>query len=210
MQLLRPLLMIGMLVITFFTVQRKRAAKWATSVESAEDSSTLIPLEQPTVVLIANLTHADWKMRLSAVQQLTPQADESLIPDFIKLLHDSDYDVREAAREGLERLGKNAVLGLIDTLQTGNTEARRLAVQALGMIDAEAAMPQLITALKDESMWVRTPAASALGKVNHPDAIAALTDALEDESEEVRDVATTALRQRNIRVIPKHIENTGE
>lgn len=192
MQLLRPLLMVAMLGITFFTVQRKRWFKQHP--KTVEDLTAITEPELSAEVLMANLSHPEWKTRLHAVQQLAGQLDETRVPDFIKLLHDTDYDVREAARDTLERIGESAVPGLIDTLKNGNMDARQLAAQALSVIGSEAAMPQLITALKDESMWVRTPAAVALGKINHPDAVSALKDALRDESAEVRQAVIAALR----------------
>jgi HEAT repeat protein len=74
---------------------------------------------------------------------------------------------------------------------------RFYAAQSLGQFGREAqpAVPDLVTSLKDESPMVRMGAAYALGEIRSPDAVPALQEAAKDSEKEVRDAAAFALKQ---------------
>src|SRR5258707_13524566 len=80
-------------------------------------------------------------------------------------------------------------------LQDPDAQTRREAAGALAALKAKAAVPELITALKDKDDEIRAKAAEALWSIgsNSKDAIPALTAALKDKSAAVRLSAAGAL-----------------
>jgi HEAT repeat protein len=92
----------------------------------------------------------------------------------------------------------HSVPTLVKTLkEDADPNMRYWAAEALGKLGAgaEAAGPDLIAALKDESKLVRMGAAYALGEVRPPEATPALQAATKDSEKEVRDAAAFALKQ---------------
>jgi len=86
--------------------------------------------------------------------------------------------------------------GYIDTLDSPNPRQRSHAVQELGKLKADYAVPNLIILLKEDvNTYVRSAAAEALGHIGHNDAIFPLMDALRDPCSFVRRAAAIALGQ---------------
>jgi len=114
---------------------------------------------------------------------------------------------------------KAAVPDLIATLKDENSNVRRGAVEALGLIGAEAteAVPALIAALKDEDTYVRQSVVDAFRGFDSgvEEAVPALIVALKDEDEYVRFHATLAL-DHIVRLLyaaaetPEQLGTTGE
>src|SRR5262245_11002688 len=91
-----------------------------------------------------------------------------------------------------------SVPSLVTTLKEDkDPNMRYWAAESLGKFGPEArsAVPDLITALKDENKMVRMGAAYALGSIGSADAATALQEAGKDPEKEVRDAAATALKQ---------------
>ena len=107
----------------------------------------------------------------------------------------------EQAALALASLGRNALGPLMDQLDNSNAVARRNAAWAIGeltnMIPGEraAAVPQLITLLRDTDPWVRMAAARAIGEVRDRRASETLIVTLSDADWRVRRLAAWALNE---------------
>lgn len=107
----------------------------------------------------------------------------------------------EQAALALASLGPNALGPLLDQLDNSNAVARRNAAWAIGeltnMIPGQraAAVPQLITLLRDTDPWVRMAAARAIGEVRDRRASETLIVTLSDADWRVRRLAAWALNE---------------
>ncbi len=102
-------------------------------------------------------------------------------------LDDTDWKVRTLAVRDLVKAGNVAAPALIEALGDSNAHVRYLAVMALGIQRAEAAVPALEMALRqDKDSTVRSQAAIALGQIAKPSSLAAVQAAQKDDKD--RDV----------------------
>ncbi len=117
----------------------------------------------------------DRDIRLRATSLLAIIADHSMgaevIDRLIKLVGDSDAQVREAAERALISLGPKAVKAvpaLTAAASDPQIDVRAASIAALGAIGpaAKDATPTLVDALKDSDPQIRMLAAQALGKLN--------------------------------------------
>jgi len=94
----------------------------------------------------------------------------------IQALHDSVPDVRVAAAQAVGHLGVSAAMrdGLIAALRHGDAPTRRVAIQALGLLEERAAFYALEAALDDPDAGVRQGAVAALGELADRRALPAL------------------------------------
>ena len=112
-----------------------------------------------------------------------------------ELLHGEDDHARAAA---ISYLGENryapSVPRLTDLVREADPGTRYLAAKALGQIgdEAEAAVPALLSALRDNDMFLRAGITGALIKIGHP-SVPGLTRALFDPNNAVRRAACKAL-----------------
>ncbi len=100
------------------------------------------------------------------------------------------------ASHGLANIGREAVAGLVEALQTGNARARKYAAFALGENTGtlKVAHAALIEAVGDDDVHVRIAAVEALGlKTPNPDTLDAFCVGLGDWDAEVRFDAALAL-----------------
>ena len=184
---LLPFVMVILAVISYFATKNKPKG-------AAKPSEPLPAIENPTEAKNA-LRHSDWHVREAAVHALGQSADPNAITDLAAALNDDDDDVREAARQEIEKFGSAAVPALLNILSSGRFEAQALAAKALGVIGDRSATSGLIEALTDKSMWVRIPAAEALGAIGDKQAVSGLIAALSDDETVVQRSAADALRR---------------
>ena len=111
----------------------------------------------------------------------------------IAAFKDDNPNVREEAAEMLERIGKTAVVLLIDALNSGAAYVREYSARVLGNIADPGTVLSLTGLLKDQEPAVRERAAEALGKIGYSDAIKPLIATLEDRNAGVRQKAAEAL-----------------
>jgi HEAT repeat protein len=93
---------------------------------------------------------------------------------------------------------EHSVPSLLKTLKEDkDPNMRYYAAQSLGRFGAEAqaAVPDLVVALKDDSALVRSGAAYALGEIGDADGVPALKEATKDPEKDVREAAAFALKQ---------------
>jgi len=148
------------------------------------------PALQP---LTAALSSANWRARCRAAWALGRIGDASVAPALCSALADSDWSVREHAREALVCIGAGAVPPLMDALAHRDWAARRLAVEALEAIGDPRAVPALCSALADNNPDVRASAAKALASLPDQAAVLPLCQALRDRSRPVAEWAAKAL-----------------
>ncbi len=133
------------------------------------------------------------KLAALALFQIGPAA----IPALKEALKDEDSHVAELAAYTLGRIGPIAVPALREVLNDEGGSFRFRAAWALGRIGpgAEAAVYDLVTALRIEDDDLRNAAADALGGIGAAaiTSVPALIDALGDENEKVREAAAEAL-----------------
>lgn len=114
---------------------------------------------------------------------------------FAILQHDNDAQARADA---IVFLGENryapSVPMLTDLVRESDPGTRYLAAKALGQIgdEAEASVPVLLSAMRDDDMFLRAGIAGALIKIGYP-AVPGLTKALFDRSNAVKRAAAKAL-----------------
>jgi HEAT repeat protein len=108
------------------------------------------------------------------------------------LKSDAEHKEKWQAKEGLVRIGQEAVGPLIDALKDEN--AKYYAIRALGEIKDERAVEALATVLLDKNYGARRYAAIALGSIKSPKALPALQAALNDEKGYVIKDTLTALQ----------------
>jgi HEAT repeat protein len=125
-------------------------------------------------------------------------AAAAVAPALIDALHSTDGDIRRAAARSLGQLGKAAfpALAQAKALQDPDPEARRLVIESLGGMGADAVSP-LIASLKDKEPSIRRAAARALGNLGSDarSALPALEAAVSDPDETVRDAGFKARKR---------------
>ena len=124
------------------------------------------------------------------------------VPALVRILRDTDDEVRAWAAEALGEIGpeaKVAIPALMKALGDSKGGVRLCAARALGRVgpEAKAAVPALIKALGDSDYIMRECAAGALGAIG-PEAkvaVPALVKLSEDASFVVRQAAAAALKK---------------
>lgn len=147
--------------------------------------------------------------KLVAIQSLAKlggPALESVVPELVPLLADSDPTVRWNAARTLGQIGPTAapaVPSLIRALKDADPIVREQSAEALGKIGpaAAAAVPDLIGVLSDEAVKVRRDAVRSLGQIGPAakTALPAIEKLHNDPEPMVREAAVTAKR----RIAPK-------
>ena len=121
--------------------------------------------------LVRMLKDASWEVRREAVKALGRLGDAAAVEGLCRMLRDHDHDVRESAAVALGRIGdpqaiRALTLGLLDE----ESFVRNAAYNALMEIDAswektpaaQAALPQIKTALKYRGYWISQSVARLL------------------------------------------------
>jgi HEAT repeat protein len=152
--------------------------------------------------LVTELKSSDPEVRSRSAQKLSELGKEEAIPHLISALTDSDKRVRWKVAYALGDFGEmgydrafEAIVSHLDAEEDWNV--RRIIVMTLRHWD-ERAIPPLIKALSDESVYVRRYSAMTLGFKNARQAVSLLESlASSDSSEDVRDYAKWALEKIN-------------
>ena len=98
-----------------------------------------------------------------------PAAAEALDADvmrsLVRALGDPSYAVRYSSADALARIGETALPLLFETCNGGATEARLMALRAIGGTGSRKALKPLAKALQDADWAVRAHAAAAIGTI---------------------------------------------
>lgn len=136
--------------------------------------------------LIERLDEDQWvQVRQNSAKTLGKIGDPRAIPALIR--HLSDRDVGNFASEGLARMGRQAIPGLLKVMRfQGSTDAETVirAIKTLGKIDAEAGLEGIVAGLAHPHWRARRAAARVLGETRFTrEALAALKEAEETETD---------------------------
>lgn len=147
--------------------------------------------------LVGAVQHTSRDVRIDAAFLLakeTQHKDSAAVPGLLDALRDENASVRTAAVKSLGDIGDPvAVHELLNTLVKDlSGDVRWQASAALGKIGT-AAVPGLMSALRDEDWKVRRSAAEALWGMSEPTAVPGLAAALADKNDVVRQAAAGAL-----------------
>ena len=129
--------------------------------------------------------------RIAVVGVLVTLRTPRVAKPLVAALDDDDSEVRQSARQGLERMGGVAVPRLIGVLKRRGSLAQREAVQALVGL-GPTAVPALMCALSDEDQAMRMSATTVLARIGAP-ASKALVEALSKPDAATRAGAVDAL-----------------
>lgn len=181
--------------------------------------------EQPDIVVSTNMPAADKRTnfeklsdtepitRRNAVISLGSEKKKTNIPALIKMLADSNIEVKRTAINALALSGDpRAISPLMDILKTEkNIQAKMSALVALGDLKSREAVPLISSFLKDPYPIFRTEAIRTLGKINSSESYNEIAVMLSDEAEGVRIMAAqTAGNLKISSAVPLLVRNLND
>ena len=131
----------------------------------------------------------DPEVRLFSVNVLCEIGDARTLPFLFTSIKDPDMNVRAASAEALGRIGDPRSLGMLQEALVDDPWVAMAAINAIGEIGGEQALPILYDCLKHESS--RAMAIDALEKAGNKESIQYLALCL--KSEDVREIALKAI-----------------
>jgi HEAT repeat protein len=144
----------------------------------------------------ALLDDPDLDARLAAAQALAGLGDADAVPLILgAIVLRGEWPLRRGT-EILMALGPAVVLPLRGFLRAGSAQGSPgevVAINVLGLLEAQAALPELLQCMQHPNLELRVASAKALGAIGGADAMAALELALGDQQWEVRSMAAKAL-----------------
>lgn len=144
--------------------------------------------------LIRTLDDGNDMVRYKALIALGQIGEVRAIQAIISRLNDERLENRQCATEVLEGFGQDAVLPLMDALETVEADVKELVIGVLGEIGDERAVEPLIPFLQENDAEVRMVTATALGQLGDTRALAGLEDLLNDADQRVQLMAKAAIR----------------
>jgi HEAT repeat protein len=173
------------------TVESKPKHKWGHK-QSLYDIIDRIGQKEASKILIEFLSDDDPEIRQRSCEVLGEIQEKSAVKHLIQLLKDEDSSVKWRSREALRKIGKPAVMPLIQALNNGNPQIRKRVACALGEIGDEQAIQPLISRLDDENDVVRLRIVTSISRFGKK-AMEPLIVALDNENYMVREKAAQAL-----------------
>ncbi|MFA5255571.1 MAG: HEAT repeat domain-containing protein [Candidatus Omnitrophota bacterium] len=183
--------------------------------------------------LLKELEDKSWDIRYRAATDLGKTKNKIAIQPLIEAVQDESNHVREAAMEGLVKMGQPAVMPIIEAMKerglrfyadilikigqpsvqpliaelkgNGSRIFKAYCAYALGKIGDKQAVQPLLEALKNVSSEIRADAASALGEIGDKQAVQHLFEALKDGSRDVRKYAAIALSKLGHREVAQQL-----
>jgi glycerophosphoryl diester phosphodiesterase len=167
------------------------------------------PVEEKVRRLVLQANSCESKARIAAILELSRYKGLPLQNDFMRWLLDADDHVSRAAAFALVTARPQTPAPvLVNTLRSGNTNARANAAWALGMLHAPAST--LLPLLQDKDPRVLQATLLALGRLPGSVDGNALLPFLSHDNASVRGAAAVALAQQQpdlaLHAIPKQLE----
>lgn len=107
--------------------------------------------ETAATELAAFLTDTQPEVRQAAALGLASHAEESILPDLIRTLHDPDPMTAGLAGNALVRVGPAAVPLLLEVLKGNDQQARIRSLRALAELKDPRAIPAMLNILQEDS-----------------------------------------------------------
>ncbi|HKP85424.1 MAG TPA: HEAT repeat domain-containing protein [Blastocatellia bacterium] len=144
--------------------------------------------------LSADMTNANWQVRVAAITTFARLGDNKATPLVITALKDADSRVRSEAARTLGQLSdESAITALINSLGDSSAEVRVEATFALGRLKDGRAIAPLTTLLTDRDSRVSLAAAESLARMKDPRAVRVLVGSLAEPDWRVRARAAQVL-----------------
>ena len=162
---------------------------------------------------IDKLTDPDPTVRRNAVIYLGAEKNKANIPTLIRMLDDSNIEVKRAAINSLVNMkSTRAETRFFAMLKTEkNVSVKVNLISALGDMQAKTAVQALEGLLSDPYPLYRSEALKALGKINDPQTYPGIVNMLKDEAEGVRIMAAQVSAMLKLsEAIPLIAKNTND
>ncbi|MCD6412845.1 MAG: HEAT repeat domain-containing protein [Elusimicrobia bacterium] len=155
---------------------------------------------------------SDFGVRAQAAESLGNLRNRKATPALIKALGDKNRNVRAAVIVAFGYLrDKSAVEPLMNYYKSEDDLGLRIsALNVLGVLGDEKALPLMIESLKDKNSRIRTIAAQALGRLRNPKATKPLLEATRDSDKNVRLYAVRSLGEVGNKEVVKDLEKLIE
>lgn len=164
----------------------------------------------PGLVEILRDKSKSYFYRRDAAEALGEMGNESIIPELIEALNDSNELVRQAVVEALGRRGGKSIVPVLIGVVKDEAESPKViaqAIYALLNIEDNSAIPVICKSLEHEDLNVRRAAAAVLGKMGDKEAVPSLISALRRKDKKIfSDVATALWKINDRTAVPALLE----
>jgi HEAT repeat protein len=153
--------------------------------------------------LLEALKHSDYGLRLAAVNALQLIGDRRAVLPLTSILREDESSrLRVLAAQALGQLGDvQSIQALAEALADSDPEVRKAAIEVLPKInshwgttpEAAAALPVLLTVMRDDRISFRAEIIRALGSIRDNRALGSLIIALVDKQTALREAAARTL-----------------
>ncbi|MCZ6801819.1 MAG: HEAT repeat domain-containing protein, partial [Nitrospirae bacterium] len=150
---------------------------------------------------------SDWHVRLSIVERLVVEQDESLLVMFIAASSDPHPYVRQAAMQALGQFPGEAVCVTLRTavIKDPDMWVRTRAVEQLVKLHDVDACQMLTYILQDSPVPLQIAIVKALGVIGNSSVVEILREMQSHEESEIEEAAFTALRQLTTPIAPPEV-----
>jgi HEAT repeat protein len=121
-------------------------------------------------------------VRKCAAVALGKMKDNHAIPYLARGLSDQHFSVRMSSANSLVEMGKPSIKSLLFLLDHSGAPTLHLAIESLGKLKCEEAVPSLLEKLKDEDWATRAFAVEALGEIGDQRGILAVKKMAKEET----------------------------
>ncbi len=139
--------------------------------------------EQKIEILITLLSSPSKAVQEAAVETLIALRGEDVVKKLVYFLSIEEANLRNLAIEVLNKIGSDAPQHLYDILEQDDDDAKIFALDILGVLEYEQAMPSMAKALESNNVNVRNACMMAMARIASEEAIPYFLKGLEDSEE---------------------------